>query len=68
MLNKFLIKIENQENEFKMFQEEVEEKVFGVIWNYVIDEFSFKVKVDLLCLIDYLGDCGVKMIKRIFFS
>ena len=44
--NKLLTKTENQENEFKMFQEEVEEKVLGVIWNYVTDEFSFKVKVD----------------------
>ena len=66
--NKLLTKTENQENEFKMFQEEVEEKVLGVIWNYVTDEFSFKVKVDLLCLTDYSGDRGVKMTKRTLLS
>ena len=66
--NKLLTKTENQENEFKMFQEEVEEKVLGVIWNYVTDEFSFKVKVDLLCLTDYSVDRGVKMTKRTLLS
>ena len=51
-----------------MFQEEVEEKVLGVIWNYVTDEFNFKVKVDLLCSTDYSVDHGVKMTKRTLLS
>ena len=33
-----------------MFQEDVEEKVLGVIWNYVTDEFNFKVKVEFTAL------------------
>lgn len=51
-----------------MFQEDVEEKVLGVIWNYITDDFSFKVKVDLLCLTDYSVDHGVKMTKRTLLS
>lgn len=41
--NKVLTKAENQEKGLKVFQKEVEEKVLGVVWNYVTDEFSFKV-------------------------
>ena len=66
--NKVLTKRENQEKKFKMFQEDVEEKVLGVIWNYVTDEFSFKVKVDLLRPTDYSVDHGVKMTKRTLLS
>ena len=62
--NKVLTKRENQEKKFKMFQEDVEEKVLWVIWNYVTDEFSFKVKVDLMRLKDYSVDHGVKLTKR----
>ena len=51
-----------------MFQEDAEEKVLGVIWNYVADEFSFKVKVDLLRLTDHSVDHGVKMTKKILLS
>ena len=67
-VGKLLTKTDNQENEFKMLQEEVEEKVIGVIWNYVTDEFSFKVKVDLLCQSDYSVPRGVKMTKRMLLS
>ena len=67
-VGKLLTKTDNQENGFKMLQEEVEEKVLGVIWNYVTDEFSFKVKVDLLCQSDYSVPCGVKMTKRILLG
>ena len=51
--NKILAKTEDQKKGFKMFQEDAEEKVLGVIWNYVADEFRFKVKVDLLRLTDH---------------
>jgi len=68
MSNKVLTKRENQEKKFKMFQEDVEEKMLGVIWNYITDEFSFKVKVDLLHLTDYSVDHGVKMTKRTLLS
>ena len=67
-VGKLLTKTDNQENGFKMLQEEVEEKVLGVIWNYVTDEFSFKVKVDLLCQSDYSVPCGVKMTKRMLLG
>ncbi len=45
--NKVLTKAENQETGLKLFQKEVDEKVLGVVWNYVTDEFSFKIKLDL---------------------
>ena len=64
--NKSLTKRENQEMGFKMFQEDVEEKVLGVIWNHVTDEFSFKV--DFLCLTDHSVDHGVKTTKRTLLS
>ena len=64
--NKVLTK--SQEKKFKMFQEDVEEKVLGVIWNYVTDEFSFIVKADLLRLTDHSVDHGVKMTKRTLLS
>ena len=67
-VGKLLTKTDNQENEFKMLQEEVEEKVLRVIWNYVTDEFSFKVKEDLLCQSDYSVPRGVKMTKRMLLS
>ncbi|XP_068720636.1 uncharacterized protein [Montipora capricornis] len=51
-----------------MFQEEVEEKVLGVIWNYVTDEFSFKVKADLPPLTGHSVDLGIKMTKRTLLS
>ena len=66
--NKVLTNTENQERGFKMFQEEVEEKVLGVIWNYVTDEFSFKVKVDLPRLTGHSVDLGIKMTKRTLLS
>jgi len=50
--NKALTKAEIQERGLKVFQKEVEEKVLGVVWNYVTVEFSFKVKLDLLCPTD----------------
>ena len=68
MSNKSLTKRENQKKGFKMFQEDVEEKVLGVIWNHVTDEFSFKVKVDFLRLTDHSVDHGVKMTKRTLLS
>ena len=43
--NKVLTKAEDQERGLKVFQKEVEEKVLGVVWNYVTDEFSL---LDLL--------------------
>ena len=51
-----------------MFQENAEEKVLGVIWNYVTDEFSFKVKADLLRPTDYSVEQGVKMTERTLLS
>ena len=51
-----------------MFQEEVEEKVLGMVWNYVTDEFSFKVKLDSLYLADRLIQLGAKMTKRTLLS
>ncbi|XP_068756931.1 uncharacterized protein [Montipora capricornis] len=51
-----------------MFQEEVEEKVLGVIWDYVTDEFSFKVKVDLPRLTGHSVDLGIKMTKKTLLS
>ena len=66
--NKILTKTEDQEKGFKLFQEDAEEKVLGVIWNYITDEFSFKVKVDLLRLTDDSIDHGVKMTKRTLLS
>ncbi|PFX11262.1 hypothetical protein AWC38_SpisGene25124, partial [Stylophora pistillata] len=66
--NKVLINTENQEKGFNIFQEEVEEKVLGVIWNYITDEFSFKVKVDLPRLKNRSVDCGIKMTKRTLLS
>lgn len=66
--NKVLINAENQEKGFKIFQEEVEEKVLGVIWNYVIDEFSFKVKVDLPRLKNRSVNREIKMTKRTLLS
>ena len=66
--NKIFTKTEDQEKGFKMFQEDVEEKVLGVIWNYVTDEFSFKVIVDLLRLTGHSVDHGVKMTKRTLLS
>lgn len=36
-LNKILVKREDQKKGFKMFQEDAEEKVLEVIWNYVAD-------------------------------
>ena len=67
-VGKLLTMTDNQENEFKMLQEEVEEKVLGAIWNYVRDEFSFKVKVDLLCQSDYSVPRGVKMTTIMLLS
>ena len=61
--NKVLTNTENQ-----MFQEEFKETVLGIIWNYVTDEFSFKVKVDLPCLTDHSVDLGIKMTKRLHLS
>lgn len=66
--NKALINAENQERGFKIFQEEVEEKVLRVIWNYVTDEFSFKVKVDLSRLKNRSVDREIKMTKRTLLS
>ena len=66
--NKILVKTDDQKKGFKMFQEDAEEKVLGVIWNYVADEFSLKVKVDLLRLTDHSVDHGVKMTKKILLS
>ena len=51
-----------------MFQEEVEETVLRIIWNYVIAEFSFKVKVDLPRLTDHSVELGIKMTKRSVLS
>ena len=66
--NKVLTNTENQERRFKMFREEVEETVFGIIWNYVTDEFSFKVKVDLPHLTGHSVDLGIQMTKRSLLS
>lgn len=66
--NKVLTNTENQERGFKMFQEEVEEMVLGIIWNYVTAEFSFKVRVDLPRLTDHSVDLGIKMTKRSLLS
>ena len=66
--NKVLTKTENQKKGFKMFQEEVEEKVLGMVWNYVTDEFSFKVKLDSLYLADRSIQLGAKMTKRTLLS
>ena len=66
--NKVLTNTENQERRFKMFREEVEETVFGIIWNYVTDEFSFKVKVVLPHLTGYSVDLGIQMTKRSLLS
>ena len=66
--NKALTKAEDQERGLKVFQKEVEEKVLGVVWNYVTDEFSFKVKLDLLRMTDRSIHLGVKMTKRTLLS
>ena len=66
--NKVLTKAEDQERGLKVFQKEVEEKVLGVVWNYVTDEFSFKVKLDLLRMTDRSIHLGVKMTKRTLLS
>ena len=66
--NKVLTKSEDQERGLKVFQKEVEEKVLRVVWNYVTDEFSFKVKLDLLRMTDRSIHLGVKMTKRTLLS
>ena len=66
--NKVLTNGENQERGFKMFQEEFKETVLGIFWNYVTDEFSFKIKVDLPRLTDHSVDLGIKMTKRSLLS
>ena len=66
--NKVLMKTENQEKGLKMFQEEIEEKVLGMVWNYVKDEFSFKVKLDSLHQADRSIQLGTKMTKRMLLS
>ena len=66
--NKALTKAEDQERGLKVFQKEVEEKVLGVVWNYHTDEFSFKVKLDLLRMTDRSIHLGVKMTKRTLLS
>ncbi|PFX21323.1 hypothetical protein AWC38_SpisGene14199 [Stylophora pistillata] len=62
--NKVLINTEVQERGFKIFQGEVQEKMLGVVWNYVTDEFSFKVKVDLPLLKNRSVDREIKMTTR----
>ena len=66
--NKVLTKTENQKRGVKMFQDEVEEKVLGMVWNYVTDEFSFKVKLDSLYLADHSIQLRPKMTKRTLLS
>ena len=74
-LKKVLTKIENQERGF-IPRRSQEEKVLGVVWNYLTDEFSFKVKVDLPRLTDHSVprltdhsvDLGIKMVKRTLLS
>lgn len=66
--NKVLTKTENRERGFKTFQGDVEEKVLGVVWNYVTDEFSFKVKLELTCPTDHSVPRGEKMTKRKLLS
>ena len=39
-----------------------------MVWNYVTDEFSFKVKLDLLRMTDRSIHLGVKMTKRTLLS
>lgn len=43
--NKVVTKVENREREFRIYQEEVEEKVLAMVWNFATDEFSFKIKL-----------------------
>ena len=50
--------------------------MLGIVWNYLTDEFSFKVKVDLPRLTDHSVprltdhsvDLGIKMAKRTLLS
>ena len=42
--------------------------MFGIIWNYVTDEFSFKVKVDLPHLTGHSVELGIQMTKRWLLS
>ena len=66
--NKVLTNTEKQETEFKMCQEEIEEKVLGVIKNCATDKSSLEVKVDLPRLADHSVDLGIKMTKRSLLS
>lgn len=50
-----------------MFQGE-EEKVLGTSWNFKTDKFHFKVRADLLKLVDRPSHVPVKMTKRIILS
>lgn len=49
-----------------MFQGE--EKVLGTSWNFKTDTFHFKVRADLLKLVDRPSHVPVKMTKRIILS
>ena len=49
-------------------QEEIEEKVLGVIKNCATDKSSLEVKVDLPRLADHSVDLGIKMTKRSLLS
>ena len=46
-----------------MFQGD-EEKVLGTLWNFKTDKFHFRIRPDLLQLVDRANEEPVKMTKR----
>jgi len=54
--------------EIKMLQGEDEEKVLGIVWSHRTDKFQFKVKADLLKLIECSPDKEIKITKRKILS